>query len=198
MEERLCLEVFYDYICPWCYLGTLNTERLVREYGIELRWTLFPLHPEIPVEGMELADLFPGRPLGAMKGKLKEAAAAAGLPLARRSRISSSRRAQELEKWAVSLGKGDEFRGAAFRVYFADGRDIALIPVLEEIAEAAGLERGEVRTVLEQRLFANAVDADWLRAREFAITAVPFYLYGEEPLVGYRPYEDFVKLIGKG
>jgi predicted DsbA family dithiol-disulfide isomerase len=55
-----------------------------------------------------------------------------------------------------------------------------------------------VRTVLEQRLFANAVDADWLRAREFAITAVPFYLYGEEPLVGYRPYEDFVKLIGKG
>src|SRR5512137_1326949 len=106
--EKL-LEVFYDYNCPWCYLGTANTDRLRREREIALRWTVFPLHPEVPVEGMDLADLYRGRSeqLEASKGRLRDAAAATGLPLARRNRISNSRRAQELEKWAAALGKGD-------------------------------------------------------------------------------------------
>jgi hypothetical protein len=28
-----------------------------------------------------------------------------------------------------------------------------------------------------------------------ALSVVPFYLYGEEPLVGFRPYEDILKLV---
>ncbi|HTY20627.1 MAG TPA: DsbA family protein [Geobacteraceae bacterium] len=198
MSDMKELEVFYDFLCPWCYLGTLNTDRLHREYGLIIRYTLFPLHPEIPDGGIEIEELFIGRPLEAMKGKLKDEATKAGLPIAPRSRLSNSRRAQELEKWAESLGKGDEFRIAVYRAYFCDGHDIALIPVLKLIAESAGLDKGEVRKVLEKQLFAKEVEADWSRARKLAIMSVPFYLYGEEPLVGYRPYKDFLKLIGKG
>lgn len=197
MSTSKILEVFYDYICPWCYLGTTSTDRLQKEQGIRIRWTLFPLHPLIPEEGIDLTDLFPNRPLGAMKGKLKEAAAQAGLPLARRSWISNSRRAQELEKWAISQGKGDQFRATTFRAYFAEGRDIGYIPVLEEIAREAGLDGIQVRKVLENGQFCQEVDADWLRARQMGVSAVPFYLYGEEPLVGYRPYEAFLKLISR-
>ncbi len=194
--ERL-LEVFYDFNCPWCYMGTANTERLRRERGIEIRWTLFPLHPEIPVEGMELAELYRGRTtlLEASKGRLKEAAAATGLPLARRNRISNSRRAQELEKWATALGKGEEFRARTFLAYFAEGKDIAQLPVLEEIAVAVGLPIDEVWAVLTLELFAANVDEDWLRARQMGVTVVPFYLWGEKPLVGYRPYEELLQLV---
>ena len=197
MGKGKLLEVFYDYNCPWCYLGTANTDRLRRERDIAFRWTLFPLHPEVPVEGMDLAELFRGRneQLEASKGRLRDAAAATGLPLARRNRISNSRRAQELEKWAVALGKGDDFRRQAFHAYFAEGKDIAQLPVLEEIAEAVGLPPDEVWDVLAVGLFAAAVDGDWLRARQMGVTVVPFYLYGEEPLVGYRPYEDFLRLL---
>ncbi len=194
--ERL-LEVFYDFNCPWCYMGTANTERLRRERGIEIRWTLFPLHPEIPVEGMELAELYRGRTtlLEASKGRLKEAAAATGLPLVRRNRISNSRRAQELEKWATALGKGEEFRARTFHAYFAEGKDIAQLPVLEEIAVAVGLPIDEVWDVLTLELFAANVDEDWLRARQMGVTVVPFYLWGEKPLVGYRPYEELLQLV---
>ena len=103
MGKGKLLEVFYDYNCPWCYLGTANTNRLRRERDIEFRWTLFPLHPEVPVEGLDLAELFRGRTeqLEESKGRLRDAAAATGLPLARRNRINNSRRAQELEKWAA-------------------------------------------------------------------------------------------------
>ena len=129
------------------------------------------------------------------KGRLKEAAAVTGLPLARRDRISNSRRAQELEKWAVALGKGDDFRRQAFHAYFAEGKDIAQLSVLEDITAAVGLHPDDVWEVLTVGLFATAVDEDWARAREMGVTVVPFYLFGEESLVGFRPYEDFLKLV---
>ena len=34
MSEAKQLEVFYDNICPWCYLGTANTDRLRQERNI--------------------------------------------------------------------------------------------------------------------------------------------------------------------
>jgi predicted DsbA family dithiol-disulfide isomerase len=197
MGEKMMFEVFYDYNCPWCYLSTANTDRLRRERDIAFRWTLFPLHPEVPVEGMDLAELFRGsnEQLEASKGRLRDAASATRLPLARRDRISNSRRAQELEKWAAALGQGDDFRRRTFHAYFAEGKDIAQLQVLEEIAGAVGLPPDEVWDVLAVGLFEAAVNEDWLRAREMGVTVVPFYLYGEEPLVGYRPYEDFLKLV---
>lgn len=197
MREIKLLEVFFDFNCPWCYMGTANTDRLRRERKIGFRWTLYPLHPEIPVAGMDLAELFRGRTdqLEAGKGQLRNAAAATGLPLARRTRISNTRRAQELEKWAEALGKGDDFRSRTFHAYFAEGKDIAQLPVLEEIASAVGLPPDEVWDVLGLGIFAAAVDDDWLRASQMGVTVVPFYLFGEEPLVGYRPYEDFLELL---
>lgn len=176
----------------------MRTDRLQRDYGVELRWTVFPLHPEIPEEGMELRDLFRGRnfDIEAMQQRLMVVSKELGLPVARRTRISNSRRAQELGKWAESMGKGDEFRRGAYHAYFAEGRNIALLPELEAIAEAAGLPIDDVFDVLAQSLFADAVDADWSRARELAVTAVPFHLFAEKMLVGFHAYEDYVKLVG--
>lgn len=146
---------------------------------------------------MELSDLFRGRnfDIEAMQQRLAAVAGELGLPVARRTRISNSRRAQELGKWAESMGKGDEFRRSTYRAYFAEGRNIALLPELETIAEAAGLAKDDVFDILAQSLFAEAVDADWGRARELAVTAVPFHLFGEKMLVGFHAYEDYVKLV---
>jgi predicted DsbA family dithiol-disulfide isomerase len=175
----------------------VRTDRLRQEFGIDLRWTVFPLHPEIPEEGMELADLFLGRnnDIEAIQRRLTGVAVEVGLPLVARTRIFNSRRAQELGKWAEAMGRGDEFRRCTYHAYFAEGRNLALLPELETIAGSAGLPKDEVYDILAQSLFAEAVDADWARARELAVTAVPFHLIGEKSLVGFHPYEDFVKLI---
>jgi len=149
---------------------------------------------------MELSDLFRGKnfDVEAIQQRLKLAAEDLGLPLARRTRISNTRRVQELGKWAERMGKGDEFRHCTYHAYFAEGRNIALLPELEMIADAAGLPKDEVFDILAQNLFAGAVDADWARARELVVTAVPFHLFGERTLVGFHPYEDYVKLITGG
>lgn len=178
----------------------MRTDRLQRELGIELRWTVFPLHPEIPDDEMELSDLFHGRnfDIESMQQRLTIVAEELGLPVAERTRISNSRRAQELGKWAEAMGKGDQFRRCMYHAYFAEGRNIALLPELEMIVETAGLPKYEVYDILAQSLFADAVDADWARARELAVTAVPFHLFGERTLVGFHPYEDYVELVSSG
>jgi predicted DsbA family dithiol-disulfide isomerase len=173
---------------------------LQREYGIELRWTVFPLHSETPEEGRELSELFAGREadIAAMQTRLSQVAAAEGLPLAARTRTYNSRLAQELGKWAESRGTGDPFRRAVYRAYFVDGSNIALVDELLRIAGSVGLPVDEARTVLAERSFAAAVDADWQRAGDLRITAVPTHLCGGKKLAGFGPYDDFVRLIGKG
>jgi len=176
----------------------VRTDRLQREYGIELRWTVFPLHPETPEEGTDLAVLFAGREeqIKAMQSRLRALAGDLGLPMAERTRTYNSRRAQELGKWAEALGKGDPFRQAVYRAFFVEGRNIALGKELVRIAEAVGLPANEAGEVLTTGSFAPAVDADWQRTGELGITAVPTHLCDGKRLVGFRDYEDFVQLVG--
>lgn len=177
----------------------MRTERLQREYGVQLRWNAFPLHPETPTEGRELAELFAGREamIRDMQARLLQVAATEGLPLTERSRTYNSRLAQELGKWAEVQGHGNEFHRAVYRAFFVDGVNIALVDELVRIAAAIGLPADEARTVLEERSCAAAVDADWQRAMELGITAVPTHLCGGRRLAGLAGYEDFVRLIGK-
>lgn len=177
----------------------MRTDRLQREYGVELRWTVFPLHPETPEAGLELSELFAGREaeIEAMQARLRRLAAAEGLPFAERSRTSNSRRAQELGKWAEERGEGNPFRRAVYRAFFVEGRNIALADELERVAGAVGLPGNEARAVLAEGSFAAAVDADWRRAGELAVTAVPTHLCAGRRLVGFSAYEDFERLIGR-
>lgn len=200
MIKAPVVEVFFDYICPWCYVGTVRTDRLQQEYGVELLWTVFPLHPETPEEGIELAELFAGREdmIIEMQARLRRLAETEGLPLTERTRTYNSRRAQELGKWAEARGKGDLFRKAVYLAYFVEGRNIAKVDELVRIAEAVGLQGDEARTVLTSGSFAAAVDADWQRAGELGITAVPSHVCAGKRLVGFSSYDDFVRLIGKG
>jgi len=149
---------------------------------------------------MELSELFSGREaeIEAMQVRLSNAAAAEGLPLARRTRSCNSRLAQELGKWAESRGAGDLFRHAVYQAYFVDGCNLALVEVLQRIAGSVGLPADEAQAVLAERSFAEAVDADWQRAFDLRITAVPTHLCNGKRLTGFAPYDDFVRLIGKG
>lgn len=127
--------------------------------------------------------------------RLKKTAADLGLPFGERDKTYNSRLAQELGIWAESKNKGDEFHRAAFKAYFVDGKNIAKIPVLMDIATSVGLPEKEAVAALETRAFKAAVDADWDRSREKAITGVPAFVLNQDKLVGARPYEMLAKFM---
>jgi predicted DsbA family dithiol-disulfide isomerase len=142
------------------------------------------------MEGTSLEDLFRGRSvnLAEVAARLKSVARQEGLPYTDRKMTYNSRLAQELGKWAESQGKGEEFHHLAFRAYFVDGKNIAEIPVLMEIAAAAGLPGEQVKSIACDRSFKEAVDADWSRSRRMGVTAVPTFIMQDERLVGAQPY----------
>jgi predicted DsbA family dithiol-disulfide isomerase len=120
---------------------------------------------------------------------LENKAVELGLPFGKRTKTYNSRLAQELGSWAESKNRGDAFHMAAFKAYFVDGKNIAKIPVLLELAASVGLPREEAETVLSTRAFKDPVDEDWAISKARGITAVPTFAINQDTLVGAQPYE---------
>ena len=130
-----------------------------------------------------------------MMRHLRKTAAELGLPFGKREKTYNSRLSQELGLWAESKNKGDVFHMAAFKAYFVDGKNIAKIPVLVDLAASVELPGEEAAEVLETRAFKAAVDADWNLSREKGITAVPTFVMNQDKLVGAQPYEMLANLM---
>ena len=125
--------------------------------------------------------------------RLESVAAECGLPFSPRTMTFNSRRAQEAGKWAESMGRGDEFHMAVFKAYFAEGLNIAKVPVLVELADSVGLKGLE--KVLSNGSFKQAVDDDWGYSHRCGITAVPTFMIAGRRAVGAQPYNALEKLV---
>jgi predicted DsbA family dithiol-disulfide isomerase len=170
---------------------------LQQEFDLKVKWVAFPLHPETPDEGRTLEDLFSGRGLDIpqMLARLKRTASGLGLPFGTRTMTYNSRRAQELGKWAEDQGCGQAFHNSVFQVYFAQGRNIAQMAVLKDLAAAVGLNPVEAQQVLADGRYAEAVDQDWERSHQLGVTAVPTFVCNGRGLVGAQSYEALRHLV---
>jgi len=117
------------------------------------------------------------------------------MPFKGTSVIYNSRRAQELSLWAETKNKGDELHSAIFKAYFVDGKNIAKIPVLAELASSIGLSGDEASEIFATGAFEAAVEEDYAYASEMQITAVPTLIMNRDRLVGAYPYEAFEKFM---
>jgi len=177
----------------------VRIEQLKKNFEVTIQWRAFPLHPETPEEGRTLEELFAGRNIDIpqMLNRLKMVADELGLPWGERRKTYNSRLAQELGKWAESKGKGDEFHQAVFRAYFVDGKNIAKLDVLLDLADSVELPSPEAEEVLRQRAFKKAVDEDWALCYKLGITAVPTFVINGQSVVGAQPYTILEELLRK-
>ena len=175
----------------------MRTDRLQKEYEIQVRWVAFPLHPETPEDGLTLEELFAGRNIDIDKARerLRQVARELGLPLGERKKTYNSRLAQELAKWAELKGKGDAFHKAVFEAYFVGGKNIGKVDELILLAQFLGLPDEDAREVLMSRSFKEAVDTDWSRCHALGITAVPTFVVDHQGVVGFQPYEVLDQLL---
>lgn len=166
-----------------------------------MRWRAFPLHPDTPLEGLTLEELFRKKGMQAdvvqVVDQLRTTAAGLGLPFGDRKMTYNTRLAQEVGLWAETRGKGHEFHNAAFRAYFVHGRNLAQKEVALDLINSVGLDREEGIQVIDQRSFGPAVDRDWSLSREKGITAVPSFIMGKDRLVGAHSYQVLENLVDR-
>ncbi len=175
----------------------MRIEKLQQAYDIEPVLVHFPLHPDTPPEGRDMAKFYAERNLDpeAMYARMKGLMDQEGLPYGRRTHTYNSRLAQELGKWADTQPGGVALHDALYRAYFVDARNIGDPEILVEVAQSVGLDPEEARAVLAERRFKEAVDADWAKSRRYGVTGVPTFVAGGRGVVGAQPYEVLVQLL---
>ncbi len=177
----------------------MRIEQLKAEHGVRIKWVHFPLHPDTPLDGRSLADLFAGRgyDIPKMQAQMRARMEAEGLPYGNRTMTFNSRLAQEIGAWADTQPGGEAIHDAIFRAYFVDGLDIGDKDVLAGLAASVGLSREAALEVLEKRTFKDAVDADWDKSRKYGVTGVPTFVAAGRGVVGAQPYEALVELVNQ-
>lgn len=175
----------------------MRIEKLTEAYEIEPVLVHFPLHPDTPAEGREMAGFYAQRGLDpeAMYQRMKGLMDAEGLPYGKRTHSYNSRLAQELGKWADTQPDGGAIHDKLYRAYFVDARNIGDPDILVEIAESVGLDGAEARRVLDERRFKDAVDADWQKSAAYGVTGVPTFVAARFGVVGAQPYDALVQLV---
>lgn len=175
----------------------MGIEKLRQEENVTISWSYFPLHPETPLEGKSLKELFRGRE-DAIEGfyqQIKSIADSYGLPYAKRNMTYNSRLAQELAAWADSQENGEALHDELYRAYFVDNKNIGDQDVLLSLVDAAGLDRAGAEQVLQNRLFSPHIDQHWHRAQSMGLSGVPTFVCDELYVVGHQQYEVLMRFV---
>ncbi|HEY0963981.1 MAG TPA: DsbA family oxidoreductase [Pseudomonadales bacterium] len=189
------LEIFVDFVCPWCYLAFGAVNRLQAERAIDVTWAPFPLHPDTPPDGMLLTDLLRGMDLDAAHRRINALLDELGLEHGERDRTYNTRLAQELLLWSRTQGDGDALVPTLYRAYFVHNRNLAHEDVLLDAVAEAGLDVNAARSALRDRSFSNALDAEWQRARGYQISGVPAFICGPYQITGFHPPAELARFL---
>jgi predicted DsbA family dithiol-disulfide isomerase len=193
--QTIHIDIFTDYVCPWCYLCSAAVEKLSQNYPVEIQWKPFPLHPSTPDEGLSMEELFQGRNLDEMHERLYSMMDEAGLEHGERDKTYNSRLAQELAMWADTQDGGDAIHKALYQAYFIHNQNLAKHDVLLKIVESIGLDVEAAKQVLETRSFSTQVDESWNQARQFQVSGVPCFVSDNIMMSGCQPYTELERFV---
>jgi predicted DsbA family dithiol-disulfide isomerase len=189
------LEIFVDFVCPWCYLAYGAVRQLQTQRPVDVTWSPFPLHPSTPPEGLLLTDLLRGMDLEAAHRRINALLDELGLEHGERDRTYNTRLAQELLLWAKTQEGGDALVPLLYRAYFVHNHNFAEEAVLLDAVKEAKLDVAGAQKTLKERSFSTALDKEWQRARQYQITGVPAFIAGGYQMTGFHPATELQKFL---
>lgn len=175
-ETQVAIDVWSDYVCPFCYLELPAINCLKQEYGaqVEVTWHAFELRPDpVPTldpKGAYLRDIW--------ERSVYPMAQEIGLPLRLPPVQPRSRKAFETAEHAKTLGLFDAMHDALFRSFFIEGKDIEDTETLLDIAMELGIPLDPLKGALDAGRYTRRVLDDEELAQKLGIAGVPTTLIG--------------------
>jgi len=200
----ITLDIFADFVCPWCYLGKAQLDRALEarpDHPFAIAWHPFQLNPAIPMEGLDRSTWLRAR-FGANADRIDlpvlEAARSAkvdlNLPII--TRVPNTRDAHRLLHWAGIEVRQTPMMAALLRAYWYDGEDIGQTDTLVRIAAEIGLDAAMVRRLLATEADTDTIAAKEAHARERGVTSVPtFILDNTHVITGAQPAKLWMQVI---
>ncbi|WP_426243814.1 DsbA family oxidoreductase [Nocardioides sp. LHG3406-4] len=201
------VEFWSDIICPWCGLTEHRLgaalERFPHRDQVEVVHRSFPLHPDLPREGVTQREL--SRRYGMTPASTEQAlrpievlAEREGLkPYAALDRtLGPTDYLHELLAFATEKGMHATAWRAAFRAHFGEGRDLWTIDQVVSFAEEIGLDPVEAREAVESRRYRPWVERDQKEAQDVGARGTPFLVVdGRRTLSGARDTDGILALL---
>jgi predicted DsbA family dithiol-disulfide isomerase len=200
------VEIWSDVVCPWCYLGKRRFEQALAGFAHRDEVTVvhrsFELDPLAPAgTTTPTVDVLASKyrmtveqAISAQR-EMEQRAAQDGLTFNLEGlRSGNTRDAHRLLQLAKARGCQAELDERLHRAYFTEQTSIFDHASLTELAAEAGLDPGEVRSVLAGGDYTDEVETDEAMAQALGANAVPLFVidrrYG---ISGAQPAE----LIGQ-
>ncbi|MDD2047782.1 DsbA family oxidoreductase [Pseudomonas putida] len=199
MKQTLSIEVFFDFICPWCLIGQRHLQRALEQLLVEqpdveidLCWRGVQLLPDMARTGQPFEAFYRKR-LGSeeavrqRQAQVRAVAEAAGVNIdfSRISRMPNTADAHRLLQRAVALGEPERVEALLaqlFAAYFQEGKDLGDPVTLLHIAQNCGLSPAQVADCL------RGDASPFIGADDYPHEGVPCFRFNRQQVVsGAQP-----------
>jgi predicted DsbA family dithiol-disulfide isomerase len=183
-QKTAVVDVYTDLVCPWCFIGTERLDQAIAQSGVkvELRHHAFLLNPDVPPDGIDVAqhlrDL--GRDPSQAFAQVEAFAHQSGiaLDLSKQPRMHSTAFGHALLAAAAAKGTQRALERDLFRAHFMESKNIADAQVLTELAQRHGFTADEVETILQDANAQASVRREAQEASSQGVRGVPFFIFG--------------------
>lgn len=205
------IDIWSDYVCPWCYIGKRELENALRDAEMEekvyIEYHAFELNPDAPTEQTLLFYDHLQEKRGASLEEVKQSMTqtrerAASLDLEYHFENlyqQNTHKAHRLSKYAQEVGKAADYHERLFHAVFTENDFLTDTKNLVKLGEGIGLDADEVYQIAEDRdAYAKEVELDKSYAARLGIQRVPFYIFNNRYSVsGAQRQEVFEELLKK-
>jgi predicted DsbA family dithiol-disulfide isomerase len=179
------VDVWSDFVCPFCLIGSLRLGELAERQPIETVWHAFMLRPPgspgMTDEKRAMIQAYTPKISAQIRDEF-------GLDVRRGPIGAQTFAAHHAMKHAERNGQGAAFHDAVLRAYWLDGADISDHDVLRGIGERLDLSFDDTLLAGHEPLTAEAVQTDVAQASAYNIHGVPAFIFGNRYFVsGAQP-----------
>ncbi len=189
------IDVYHDIPCPWCRIGKANLETALQGWDgepVTITWRPFLLEQGLPPEGKPAREHYRTK-FGAVNIEpMFERVKGAGRSVGVEFNFEEAIRAPSEDAHRLVFLAPDEKKTAVLeglhQAYFSEGRNVADLETLADIAADTGMDRNETLRRLrsdEGRAETTAAIED---SHRLGVTGVPFFVFDNRyALSGAQP-----------
>lgn len=188
------ITVFYDYICPFSFIGSKRIQEIADEYGIELEWKGFEIHPEYPPDGkLRKKSLKMARVNESLSSVMEEEESKFKLP----GFVTNTNMALQAAEYAKSEGKFIQFHNSCYDSYMLERKNIGDINIILEIAETIGIDKHLLENTLKNKEMEENLATYKVQAENADVLGVPTILFNDFRIHGVQSLETYRSIIKK-
>jgi predicted DsbA family dithiol-disulfide isomerase len=191
----LQIDVYHDIPCPWCRIGKANLEAALREWDgepVTITWKPFLLDPDVSTAGVPLEEFYRAKfgpeNFAAMLERVTGAGRNAGVEFNWEKAVRAPSQDAHRLVWLAPEEQKTAVLERLQRAYFNEGKNVADLETLADVAAAAGMDRKVTLQRLQSGEGTAEVNEAIAQAHRLGVTGVPFFVFDNRyALSGAQP-----------